>query len=1343
MAFTSEDLFTAIQTIVDKAIKKVKYDKTIICTIEDNSKASEGEYTVSDGSISFTAYSETTRYTKNAKVYVIIPEGDYENKKLILGKYIGDSNTPYTYKAPTENYVEMTGDLVNSKTTWSILANNPNKITTKKENYLNINTPLVGYNRLGISANFQTLFSAYNIISGHYGLALEITGIRNDKVNKENAETSTETVFLDTDDMFGNPYGFLGAVTQEKVFDISGYSEISNIKVYLYQSNDFIDNTNTRIPYQTTKTIFNEKRNLPDNIFVSNISITAGYDNSSFDKDTILLYTLDSKVFSSDNFERNLQIRYIKQNEDGSFSQVKNLISYWKENEEIPSGAKPGEYFIHWYQWDLTSDTFDDIAGAFWKEIRPDTWDSYKAELRGATKVHEHFKVIIEQNIIDTIDETSTNTEEFQKRYYESEVLEFTNENGSVETNLAVDLVSGLSLSTNDGYNGVYAIYTPDGKLMNQAEAYKERYITVSYQSLVTGLTEFDGAENITWQIPKNNTMIIVPDNQDGLILNEEKSDDKIKVLEGKINPDIDDSSIIGENNIRGAKLKFKIKQVYSQNDTNNTIKCLIIRQGFQYATQMTLRFAPSGTNGTDYTLVLEIDSNQEYTAIPLDQDSHFSGLNIAVQLQNYENKPIEGKVSLRIENDDSLQLSQSEGINSGEIVKITKKTENNIPAVSGYGKIVATTYVWVKKNQGEDKLNNISADDHSIQLTAYLPLSYAAHNYCKNIIEGPLRVIYDAGGSNPTYTKLPYNLYDSNGKVGGITWSLNCENKNPNGRDDRNQIGKIEDGLYIPPAMLINGLGPVWVEGKIDGSVIWKQRLLLEVNRFGLSMLNRWDGSLQIDNENNQILSSIITAGSKNNENQFTGIVMGDIGKDIGTAKTGLYGYNKGIQAFSFLTDGTATIGQAGKGALIFNGNTGTINSENYLNGESGMLLDFDDAQLLTKLVKIRGQAKENSNILEIDGFNINDENQEVGTSQSLMRVGKKNYFLQSANFDDTAYTGFKLDLGKNKITGFNTDLSFYNTTSTTYLKSGNIGSATKIINNKTYYITEDYVDGDSPKEENEGLTWDLAENTITVEDKQGLLTLHSSDKKYPLTITDPDNGNNKVFKLGWDGSMQATSGMIGNWVIGSNSLTTNGGKIGMAGWTNQNGPIFWSGGKALEYPGTTWHSEVGFGVSAKGELFANDGQIGGWSLSSNGFSVSIGDYDIIEGTGSNKKYYKFIRSKEAGTWKFDEESQSWQGPLAEGKGTHIRREVAPTQTYETSISSDGTARFKNIYLSDNKLYLGYVPDTTYTITPVSSSGYVAEYSSPGSSTVSSYGHYIKSISVTSTTNWYSVIRG
>jgi hypothetical protein len=57
---------------------------------------------------------------------------------------------------------------------------------------------------------------------------MELTGIRND------GKEGYEVLYLNTDDMFGNPYKFVGATTQEKVFDISNYSEIQDINIYFY-----------------------------------------------------------------------------------------------------------------------------------------------------------------------------------------------------------------------------------------------------------------------------------------------------------------------------------------------------------------------------------------------------------------------------------------------------------------------------------------------------------------------------------------------------------------------------------------------------------------------------------------------------------------------------------------------------------------------------------------------------------------------------------------------------------------------------------------------------------------------------------------------------------------------------------------------------------------------------------------------------------------------------------------------------------------------------------------------------------------------------------------------------
>jgi hypothetical protein len=50
-----EQLFNSIDLIVEKRIANLDYDKTIICTITDNSNKHNNKYSVSDGSTIFIA----------------------------------------------------------------------------------------------------------------------------------------------------------------------------------------------------------------------------------------------------------------------------------------------------------------------------------------------------------------------------------------------------------------------------------------------------------------------------------------------------------------------------------------------------------------------------------------------------------------------------------------------------------------------------------------------------------------------------------------------------------------------------------------------------------------------------------------------------------------------------------------------------------------------------------------------------------------------------------------------------------------------------------------------------------------------------------------------------------------------------------------------------------------------------------------------------------------------------------------------------------------------------------------------------------------------------------------
>ena len=108
------------------------------------------------------------------------------------------------------------------------------------------------------------------------------------------------------------------------------------------------------------------------------------------------------------------------------------------------------------------------------------------------------------------------------------------------------------------------------------------------------------------------------------------------------------------------------------------------------------------------------------------------------------------------------------------------------------------------------------------------------------------------------------------------------------------------------------------------------RQAIAMTRNEYSSSLVNSWDGSLLIDKENNAFLSKMVSAGSKDQNNRFTGVMMGDWqdNADASMQDVGLYGFNKGVQVFGLKSDGTGFIGKVGKGQITFDGNYALISN-------------------------------------------------------------------------------------------------------------------------------------------------------------------------------------------------------------------------------------------------------------------------------------------------------------------------------------------------------------------------------------------------------------------------------
>jgi hypothetical protein len=78
---------------------------------------------------------------------------------------------------------------------------------------------------------------------------------------------------------------------------------------------------------------------------------------------------------------------------------------------------------------------------------------------------------------------------------------------------------------------------------------------------------------------------------------------------------------------------------------------------------------------------------------------------------------------------------------------------------------------------------------------------------------------------------------------------------------------------------MFINGMPLMAIQAKVNSNVtIWTQPILIIQNRYPVPMVNKWDGlSLKIDNENGSILGRMIGAGRKEEDNSFSGVLIGD----------------------------------------------------------------------------------------------------------------------------------------------------------------------------------------------------------------------------------------------------------------------------------------------------------------------------------------------------------------------------------------------------------------------------------------------------------------------------------
>lgn len=1048
MSNISENLFQAMDILMSSKMHDMKYDKTVLCKIESSPNKEKGEYVVSDGSSKFIAYSENTSYQDGTSVYVTIPGGDYNQRKLIAGRYVEDNGEHFTYRAPFEDYLDITENLIEDDVPVSTLLANgtvkevilwsrdfeKERMESGEEDYVGIGK---GYQVLGLSAKFRSWLGALNPVSGSYGLRVDLVS-RETATSKTDATEKYYSFYLTTDDMFGNVYNFETYYSQEKIFDISMVDEVARLQLVFYQKQDFYDKNGDPIP------ITKGDVGLPDNLFVKEPYLSFGYNLNSFTEDTVMLYSFDSLTYtpqaSPEQNTKRLMARWIHFDEEGQIVAIDKA-------SEIPLEAK-----LHWYKFNLTEGVTDELAGNFWEEItEPNLLNQlYFKFLPDIAKQNEKYKIIVEypsreiinQDIDDGLAvmeserDTYATEEEYQAAvetfileqqsrimYLYSDVFTFENEVACVN-DATVDLVQALQIvcdpKEEGGLQGNYCIYDMTNELLNPTEGKKVRKLEATYKSLVTGEESLDKAASITWKIPITNTMIYMPEEgveyftifEEGSeqVPDEIMNDGNFLYITRKGTEDYDVDPEVTELQIEVLQ-HFRIKSYYTQNATNNTIYCSIFKNNRTYEASTTLAFGPMGTNGTDVTLIPTLADNA--SAVMPGQS-----INVEAKLYDYENKEIEF---------DNIEWSwwSTDG-------KISIKNKKSNPCT-----ITANSQPPIYHN-----ILKVKVRHNDIDLEAYLPIPIKSSENVK-FAEVPSRVVYDANGSNAAYYKNPLRVIkveDNTEFIG--TWDMVLEDDVSGNVKYYPYVQNAEDGTskMIPPSMFFNDLDRGVTLVFNSGKEYWYQPILIIQNRWPSAMLNSWDGSLTIDEENGTILSTMVGAGKKESDNTYTGVLMGDVETGSGdktVKKTGVYGYNHGMQSFGFMDDGTAFIGKMGKGRIVFDGNEGRIASmSRSQNEKAGMLIDLDDGYIDILGVEQNGVTgtngyfsnpvyKESGAHVRIDvkdpyltittaaaDGHLNSSN--VLVPSEIMHVGVGKYFLQSADYSTSAKKGTHIDIAK-----------------------------------------------------------------------------------------------------------------------------------------------------------------------------------------------------------------------------------------------------------------------------------------------------------------------------------------
>lgn len=921
--------------------------------------------------------------------------------------------------------------------------------------------------------------------------------------------------------MNGDPYNFEGFFPQEKVFDISQFSNISRFELQFYQKPGSFKNSQGKAI----------SIDVINNLFVQNAYLCLGYDLNSFGTDKVQIFSLQSPAYSStaaeEDNKKKIVLRWLHQD----VNKIVKSMTY-EDILALPDSE------IRWYRYELGAETSDEYSGLYWVRIPEDDPGFENGNL-------------CEYNFMP---DSQLNTEQLKviiKRgayYFFSNILSFYNEK-EVINQKALAALSAFRLKCEDESSGNYYRYTQGGGLSNPAEANTERVLRAIYDPEGNDDSELTSASYLEWRVPINDSMIVIPDEtyQSWETIPQYRKSADLVAIENKIYYRREDSphyqkfikpeGIVGKvippemyyeisggkyvltpditfsnnvdyftssyytplNNITAGTdlsnqeiyeyndnllcirrhvnqtldttpgreytnyLIYKISPYYSQGYLNNTITAIAKIGGNEQTYSYTFNFGRIGSSGSAYTLTLNIDSTTEpYLVMNKYKENEGQkspiGLTVTARLFDYENKEIDiSRGALQVYPiEECKDLSVTASVNNpGQFFVSLNRIDYNL------------------EDNADMPMNTIlvaTLPQEGIQLTTYcsIPIVKEFNPALPKFgyTAAPTSIIYDTTGYIHYYRDI-LKCYDKEGNRldvhNNVSWDIAFDyngyleqfktEEEIQAAIEENQIFTYvpfvycgNDGCRLNPVTMYLENMPIPHLHFHYNDNVWSHPIIVLKNKYPSCAIDSWDGqTVKVNTANGQILSTMISAGSKNSKNEFSGVMMGDwsgaCAESTVANQTGLYGFQNGDMSFAFMEDGTAFLGTSSGGRILFDGNGGVIKSANYaMDDQTGMSISLKEGhidafnfRLTSSNILIDSNPINNdypyfniwSNALEKNP-NYNPE-AELGSPESeqwiinpnrlidLIYISDDKYELRSKNYDDTnpeAVNGMKIDL-------------------------------------------------------------------------------------------------------------------------------------------------------------------------------------------------------------------------------------------------------------------------------------------------------------------------------------------